>query len=76
MENKNHIIIINGSPRRSKNCSKIIDNITKKLDDNCTVIDNGVSVLPVSSFTILTSTPCLSSALFNDLATNILNSNS
>ena len=32
MENKNHIIIINGSPRRSKNCSKIIDNITKKLD--------------------------------------------
>lgn len=34
MENKNHIIIINGSPRRSKNCSKIIDNITKKLDDN------------------------------------------
>ena len=34
MENKNHIIIINGSPRRNKNCSKIIDNITKKLDDN------------------------------------------
>ena len=25
MENKNHIIIINGSPRRSKNCSKIND---------------------------------------------------
>ena len=34
MEKNNHIIIINGSPRRSKNCSKIIENITKKLDEN------------------------------------------
>lgn len=34
MEKNNYIIIINGSPRRSKNCSKIIENITKKLDEN------------------------------------------
>ena len=27
------ILIINGSPRRSKNCSKIIENITTKLDE-------------------------------------------
>lgn len=30
----NKILIINGSPRRSKNCSKIIENITKKLEEN------------------------------------------
>ena len=34
MEKNNHIIIINGSPRRSKKFNKIIENITKKLDEN------------------------------------------
>ena len=34
MYKKNHIIIINGSPRRNKNCSKIIEDITKKLEEN------------------------------------------
>lgn len=28
------VLIINGSPRKSKNCSKIIENITNKLDEN------------------------------------------
>ena len=27
------ILIINGSPRRNKNCTKIIDYITKKFDE-------------------------------------------
>lgn len=34
MDMKDKILIINGSPRRSKNCSQIIENITKKLDEN------------------------------------------
>ena len=34
MDIQNKILIINGSPRRSKNCSQIIENITKKLDEN------------------------------------------
>lgn len=34
MDKQNKILIINGSPRISKNCSKIIENITKKLDEN------------------------------------------
>lgn len=34
MHKQNKILIINGSPRRSKNCSKVIENITKKLDEN------------------------------------------
>lgn len=34
MDKHNKILIINGSPRRSKNCSKIIENITNKLDEN------------------------------------------
>ena len=34
MDKKDNILIINGSPRRNKNCSKIIENITKKFDEN------------------------------------------
>lgn len=34
MDIENKILIINGSPRRSKNCSQIIENITKKLEEN------------------------------------------
>ena len=34
MGRNDKVLIINGSPRRSKNCSKIIENITKKLDEN------------------------------------------
>ena len=34
MDKKHKVLIINGSPRRSKNCSKIIENITNKLDEN------------------------------------------
>lgn len=34
MSNQSKVLIINGSPRKSKNCSKIIENITKKLDEN------------------------------------------
>lgn len=34
MNKKNKILIINGSPRKNKNCSKIIESITKKLDEN------------------------------------------
>ena len=34
MDIESKILIINGSPRKSKNCSQIIKNITKKLDEN------------------------------------------
>ncbi|MCC3869554.1 flavodoxin family protein [Terrisporobacter mayombei] len=34
MNKQNKVLIVNGSPRRSKNCSKIIENITKKLEEN------------------------------------------
>ncbi len=34
MDKKDNILIINGSPRRNKNCGKIIENITKKFDEN------------------------------------------
>lgn len=34
MEKKDKIIIINGSPRRNKNCNKIIDNIIEKFESN------------------------------------------
>ncbi|HBI92913.1 MAG TPA: flavodoxin family protein, partial [Terrisporobacter glycolicus] len=34
MDKHNKVLIVNGSPRRSKNCSKIIENITKKLEEN------------------------------------------
>ena len=34
MDKQNKILIINGSPRRNKNCSEIIEDITKKLDEN------------------------------------------
>ena len=30
MNKQDKVLIINGSPRRSKNCSKIIEDITKK----------------------------------------------
>ena len=34
MDKKDNILIINGSPRRNKNCGKILENITKKFDEN------------------------------------------
>lgn len=34
MSKEGKILIINGSPRRSKNCNKIIEDITNKLDEN------------------------------------------
>ncbi|WP_455540041.1 flavodoxin family protein [Terrisporobacter sp.] len=34
MDNKNHIIIINASPRKNKNCASVIKNITKKFEHN------------------------------------------
>ena len=34
MDKQNKILIINGSPRINKNCSEIIKDITKKLDEN------------------------------------------
>ena len=34
MNKQDKVLIINGSPRRSKNCIKIIEDITKKFDEN------------------------------------------
>lgn len=34
MINKNHVLIVNGSPRKNKSCSRIIDDIITKFESN------------------------------------------